>query len=133
MGCPHGAPASYTIRPAEGLAPGGHGMATRHGRSKPVARLRCDTLEPRLVPAAPILDFSTGFSADRLPGGLPAGYANGDLLLTDGPFQTRSAWAPTRVDLHDFQTSFVFRLDGDPGRLGDGFTFALAGTIPAGP
>ena len=36
-------------------------MATRHGRSKPSARLRCDALEPRDTPAA--LDFGAGFTA----------------------------------------------------------------------
>src|SRR4051812_29897186 len=108
-------------------------MATRHGRSKHFARLRCDTLEPRLTPAAdPVIDFAAGFTESGLPGGRPAGYADGDLLLTDGPFQANAVWAPTRVDLRAFQTSFVFRLDGEPGRLGDGLTFALAGAIPAG-
>ena len=102
-------------------------MATRHGRSKPFARLRCDALEPRLTPAAaPVLDFGGGFTQSGLPGGVPAGYAANDLLLTDEPFQATAVWAPTRVDLRAFQTSFVFRLDGEPGRLGDGFTFALA-------
>ena len=61
-------------------------MATRHGWSLS-PRLRCDALEPRLAPAAPlVIDFATGFTAAGLPGGLPAGYADGDLLLTDGPF-----------------------------------------------
>jgi Bacterial lectin/Legume lectin domain len=37
------------------------------------------------------------------------------------------------VDLRAFQTSFVFHLDGEPGRLGDGFTFAVAGATPPVP
>ena len=108
-------------------------MAARHGRPRPLARLRCDTLEPRVAPAAePVIDFGGGFTAAGLPGGLPDGYADGDLLLTDGPFQAAAVWAPTPVDLRAFRTSFVFRLDGEPGRLGDGLTLALAGT-PAAP
>ena len=96
-------------------------MATRHGRSKPFARLRCDALEPRLAPAAaPVIDFAAGFTEAGLPGGRPAGYADGDLLLTDGPFQARAVWAPTPVDLRAFQTSFVFRLEGDPAGWGMG-------------
>ena len=102
-------------------------MATRHGRSKFSARLRCHKLEPRDAPAA--LDFGAGFTPDRLPGGLPAGYAAGDLLLTDGPHQARAVWAPAPVDVRAFQTSFVFQPgDDDPatnGAKGDGLTFAL--------
>src|SRR5690242_971137 len=107
-------------------------MATRHGRSRPFARLRCDALEPRENPAA--LDFGAGFTPDRLPGGLPAGYAAGDLLLTDGPHQARAVWAPTPVDVRAFQTSFVFQPgEDDPaanGSKGDGLTFALAAAPP---
>src|SRR4051794_19881415 len=102
-------------------------MATRHGRSRPFARLRCDALEPRDTPAA--LDFGAGFTPDRLPGGLPAGYAAGGLLLTDGPHQARAVWAPTPVDVRAFHTSFVFQSgEDDPaanGAKGDGLTFAL--------
>jgi phosphatidylethanolamine-binding protein (PEBP) family uncharacterized protein len=109
-------------------------MATRRGCRRPFARLRCDTLEARIAPAVtPVIDFAAGFTEARLPGGLPAGYADGDLLLTNGPFQAAAVWAPTRVDVRAFQTSFVFRLDGETGRLGDGFTFALTGTTPPAP
>ena len=54
-------------------------------RSHLFARLGCHSLEPRETPAA--INFGAGFSADGLPGGLPAGYATGELLLTDGPHQ----------------------------------------------
>ena len=105
-------------------------MATRHGRSRRSARLRCEVLEQRDNPAAvTALDFGAGFTPDRLPGGLPAGYAAGDLLLTDGPFQARAVWAPTPVRVRTFHTSFVFQQGEDNpasnGAKGDGFTFAL--------
>jgi len=105
-------------------------MATRRGPPVFFTRLRCDALEPRTAPA---VDFGAGFTAAGLPGGLPAGYATGELLLTDGPFQAAAVWAPTPVHVQTFHTSFVFRLEGEPGRLGDGFTFALSATKPAGP
>src|SRR6476620_3986463 len=105
-------------------------MATRQRPPISFAHLRCDALEPRATPA---VDFGAGFTAAGLPGGLPAGYAAGDLLLTDGPFQAAAVWAPAPVHVQAFQTSFVFRLEGEPGRLGDGFTFALSGAKPAGP
>lgn len=107
-------------------------MAMRHGRSV-CRRLRCEPLEPRDTPAAvTVIDFAGGFTEAGLPGGLTAGYADGDLLLTDGPHQSRAAWTPNRVHVGRFQTSFVFRLEGEPGRLGDGFTFALRGTGSSG-
>ena len=83
-------------------------------------RLRCDALESRVTPAT-ILDLGTPDTP-------------GPLLLTDGPFQARAAWAPTPVDVRAFHTSFVFRQDGEPAQKGDGFTFALTGTPdqPAG-
>jgi Legume lectin domain/Bacterial lectin len=103
-------------------------MATRHGRPTPFARLRYDALEPRVTPAGtPAINFEAGFTADRIPGGMPGGYADGDLLLTDGPYQARAVFAPTRVDVRAFHTSFAFRVDGTAGPLGDGFTFALTG------
>jgi hypothetical protein len=108
----------------------GHGMATRT-RHRSFTRLHAETLEPRDVPA--IIDFAAGFSKDALPDGLPAGNATGELLLTDGPFQAAAVWAPTPIHVQTFQTSFVFRLEGEPGRLGDGFTFALIANRPAGP
>src|SRR3954464_6238541 len=94
----------------------GQGMATR-----PLPpRLQCDALESRVTPAT-ILDLGT---ADN----------PGPLLLTDGPFQARAAWAPTPVDVRAFHTSFVFHQGGEPARKGDGFTFALTGNPnqPAG-
>src|SRR6476620_6203292 len=105
-------------------------MATRQRPPISFAHLRCDALEPR---ATPSVDFGAACTAAGLPGGLPAGYAAGDLLLTDGPFQAAAVWAPAPVHVQAFQTSFVFRLEGEPGRLGDGFTFALSGAKPAGP
>jgi hypothetical protein len=98
-------------------------MATRHA---PFARLRCDELERRENPATvTVLDYEAGFAgADALRGRAP-GDTGGDLLLTDGPFQARAVWAPDRVPVGAFETSFVFRQEGEPGRLGDGFTFAI--------
>jgi hypothetical protein len=103
-------------------------MATRLGSRRPQgARLRCDALEPRETPAATtVLDFGTGFTPLRLTGGLSAGYDTGELLLTTGPYQRIAVFAPTRVNVRAFHTSFVFRQDGGPGPIGDGFTFALA-------
>jgi Bacterial lectin len=106
-------------------------MATRHGRKSHFGQLHGPTLEPRVVPAS--IDFAAGFSANALAGGLPAGYTTGELLLTDGPFQAAAVWAPTPIHIQAFQTSFVFRIEGEPGRLGDGFTFALTAAQPAGP
>src|SRR5947209_6506097 len=104
-------------------------MTTRLGRRRPrSARLRCDALEPRVTPATTVLDFGTGFTPARMTGGLSAGYATGDLLLTDGPYQRLAAFAPTRVGVRAFHTSFVFQQDGGPGPIGDGLTFALAGS-----
>jgi hypothetical protein len=102
-------------------------MATRHGRSKPPARLRCIQLERRDTPAVTVLDYGSGFTGADTFRGRPPGVPANELLLTDGPFQARSVWAPDRVAVGAFETSFVFRQEGDPGRLGDGFTFALAG------
>ncbi|HKB05024.1 MAG TPA: PKD domain-containing protein [Gemmataceae bacterium] len=104
-------------------------MVTRLGRRRPqFSRLRYDALEPRETPAVTVIDFGTGFTPSRLPGGLTVGYADGDLLLTDGPYQTRAVFAPTRVDVRAFQTSFVFHQTGGPGPIGDGLTFAVAGS-----
>jgi hypothetical protein len=85
-------------------------------------------LEPRENPAGvTVLDYGNGFAgADTLRGRAPGDRGN-DLLLTDGPFQGRAVWAPRRVDIGAFETSFVFRQEGEPGRLGDGLTFALTG------
>ena len=102
-------------------------MARRPAHPRPTSRLRFDALEPRETPATPALDFAAGFTADRLTGGVPAGYAAGDLLLTDGRDQARAVFAPARVDVRAFRTSFVFRIDGPAGPKGDGFTFALTG------
>ena len=103
-------------------------MATRHGSSLPFTRLRCEALEHRDTPAAvTVIDFGAGFTQAGSFRGMPFGYSAPDLLLTDGPFQARAAWAPDRVHVGSFRTSFVFRLEGEPGRLGDGFTFALTG------
>jgi hypothetical protein len=101
-------------------------------RSHLFARLGCHSLEPRETPAA--INFGAGFSADGLPGGLPAGYATGELLLTDGPHQAAAVWAPTPVDVRAFQTSFVFQPGVDDpatnGAKGDGLTFALVAAPP---
>ena len=106
-------------------------MATRHGRWSHRARLRCDGLEPRDTPAAvTVIDYAAGFAAGPWLRGRPAGEPADHLVLTDGPHQARAMWAPASVPVGAFQTSFVFRLTGEPGRLGDGFTFALAGTPP---
>jgi hypothetical protein len=101
-------------------------------RSHLFAQLCCHPLEPRETPAA--INFGAGFSADGLPGGLPAGYATGELLLTDGPHQAAAVWAPTPVDVRAFQTSFVFQPGVDDpatnGAKGDGLTFALVAAPP---
>jgi sugar lactone lactonase YvrE len=104
-------------------------MATRNGRTSRFIQFQDIALESRIVPA--VIDFANGFAADSLASVLPD--ASSELLLTDGPFQATAKWAPTPVHVQAFQTTFVFRLEGQPGRLGDGFTFALIGTQPAGP
>ena len=103
-------------------------MATQRTHPTPTTQLRVDLLEPRETPAVtPVIDFAGGFTADRIPGGIPAGYVVGDLLLTDGLHQARSVFAPTRVDVRAFETSFAFRIGDLAGPKGDGFTFALTG------
>jgi sugar lactone lactonase YvrE len=103
-------------------------MATPLARRRRFPRLRFDALEPRETPAATqVIDFAAGFTPDLLPGGIPAGYDSRDLVLTDGPYQARAVFAPTRVDVRAFHTSFTFRVEGPAGPLGDGFTFALTG------
>src|SRR5262245_31967002 len=103
-------------------------MATLHKHTSSVTRLRLDRLEQRETPAVtPVIDFAGGFTADRLPGGIPARYVVGDLLLTDGLHQARSVFSPTRVDVRAFETSFAFRVGDLTGPKGDGFTFALTG------
>jgi hypothetical protein len=108
-------------------------MATRLGHRRPAARLRCDALETRVTPASVrVIDFDTGFVPYRMTGVPFARFADGDLILTDGPYQQLTAWTKTRVDVRAFHTSFVFRQGGDnPDEYwakGDGFTFALAGS-----
>ena len=105
-------------------------MVTRHGRSRPFARPRCDELEPRETPAAvTVVDYAGGFTGGDEFRGLPTPSTSDDLVLTDGPFQARAVWVPDRVHVGAFETSFVFRQEGEPGRLGDGFTFALTGNV----
>src|SRR6478752_6423750 len=105
-------------------------MATRHGRSRPFAPPRCDELEPRQTPAAvTVVDYAGGFAGGDEFRGLPTPPTSDDLVLTDGPFQARAVWVPDRVHVGAFETSFVFRQEGEPGRLGDGFTFALTGNV----
>jgi sugar lactone lactonase YvrE len=100
-------------------------MATRR---IPTTNLRFDVLEPRETPAGtPVIDFEAGFTADQLPGGVPAGYIEGDLLLTDGPYQSRAVFDAKPVDVRAFHTSFVFGVTGGSHARGDGFTFALTG------
>ena len=101
-------------------------MATRHGRTRNRSRLRCEPLEARDTPAAvTVIDYAAGFAAGPRLRGQPATEPADHLLLTDGPYQARAVWAADPVHVGAFRTSFVFRLEGEPGRLGDGFTFAL--------
>src|SRR5262245_47540754 len=106
-------------------------MATRHGRGRLLAHLKFQTLEPRETPAdVPIIDFSSGFTKP----GMSGGYADGQLLLTNGPYQGIAFWNRTRVDVRAFHTSFVFQ-QGDAasnGPIGDGFTFALSSSFSWG-
>jgi hypothetical protein len=54
-----------------------------------------------------VIGFGNEFSQDQLPDRLPAGYADPDLLLTDGQFLARAVWAPARVHiLLGFEISF---------------------------
>src|SRR3954469_12363261 len=103
-------------------------MFTGRKRFTRITRLRCEQLEHRDTPAAvTVIDYADGFAGgDSFPG-MPIGYNSPDLLLTDGPFQARAAWAADAVHVGAFETSFVFRVEGDPGRMGDGLTFALPG------
>ena len=49
-------------------------MATRHGRSKPFARLRYEPLEPRVTPAAVgVIDLAGGITQTPCPAGCRTG------------------------------------------------------------
>src|SRR5688500_6464349 len=97
----------------------GHGMAAALKRSSHIRRLRCESHESRVVPAAQAIGFGAEFTADKLPGGLAAGHAAGNVLRTNGPHQARAAWAPSPVDVRWFETSFVFQPgEDDPAANG---------------
>ncbi|HEX3150070.1 MAG TPA: hypothetical protein VHR66_18480 [Gemmataceae bacterium] len=103
-------------------------MDTTFKRHTLTTRLRCEQLEHRDTPAAvTVINYADGFAGGNPFPGIPIGYNSPDLLLTDGPFQARAAWAANQVHVGAFETSFVFRVEGEPGRLGDGFTFAFNG------
>src|SRR5262249_48165308 len=68
--------------------------------------------------------------------GMSGNFADGQLLLTTGPYQSVASWNRMRVDVRAFHTSFVFQ-QGDPDpasnvQKGDGFTFALSSRFTYG-
>lgn len=97
-----------------------HTLTARTIRRRP----RCEALESREAPSVTVIDFGAGFTPGAMPG---MSVTDGDLLLTSGPYQRQAVFAPTRVDVRAFQTSFVFRQDGGSGPIGDGLTFVVAG------
>jgi hypothetical protein len=108
-------------------------MATRHGRRRFLTRLRYDPLEPRETPAdIAVIDFGSGFTTP----GMSGNFDDGQLLLTNGPYQSVAFWDRMRVDARAFHSSFVFQ-QGDPNpasneQRGDGFTFALSSRFTFG-
>ena len=108
-------------------------MVTRHGRSRFLTHLRHDILEPRETPAdIAVIDFGSGFTTP----GMSGNFADGQLLLTTGPYQSVASWNRMRVDVRAFHTSFVFQQsDADvasDSAVGDGFTFALSSRFTFG-
>ena len=75
-------------------------MATRHGRSRPFARLRCDAPGAAGRPRrrSTVIDYAGGFAGgDELRRAAGRVLTSDDLLLTDGPFQAAGRLGPDRV------------------------------------
>jgi trehalose utilization protein len=101
----------------------------RSGRDGRLARRRALVLEPlegRTLLTTPTINFANGFAGAtglNLNGG--ARISGAQLQLSDGnPYEARSAFYNTPVNVNQFTTTFDFQISPGPNTA-DGFTFTI--------
>lgn len=88
---------------------------------------------PPPLPPDPIINLSSGFTADKVQMNGSATLDNAHLQLTDSgtPSQFGSGFFPSAVNIQAFTTDFSFQVTvDDPLIAGDGLTFTVQGSGP---